>query len=130
MAHAEEPPNDSDTSNGPQAQPTTFTLSTDTPFPLPPKAATAQDASTTPSLPPAMDSVRAHSADEIIQMMKKTPLFMTDLEEGSEGNEGNTIPLLDDHAPNLGCRLIEVSIRTISGSCIMPSYSNLECKSD
>ncbi|KAL8806436.1 MAG: hypothetical protein Q9182_001351 [Xanthomendoza sp. 2 TL-2023] len=28
-----------------------------------------------------MDSVRSHTADEIIQMMKKTPLFMTHLEE-------------------------------------------------
>ncbi|KAL8730091.1 MAG: hypothetical protein Q9166_004290 [cf. Caloplaca sp. 2 TL-2023] len=35
-----------------------------------------------------MDSVRSHTADEIIQMMKKTPLFMTDLDEAAGGADG------------------------------------------
>lgn len=56
----------------------------ETPFPLRPKP-TEQDVSTTPSLPPAMDSVRSHTADEIVQMMKKTPLFMTDLADSADG---------------------------------------------
>ncbi|KAL8819354.1 MAG: hypothetical protein Q9223_002190, partial [Gallowayella weberi] len=59
----------------------------DTPFPLPQKP-TDRDASstTTPSLPPVMDSVRSHTAEEIVQMMKKTPLFMTNLEEAPVGD--------------------------------------------
>ena len=34
-----------------------------------------------PPLPPQMESFRSHTADEIIQMMKRTPLFMTSLED-------------------------------------------------
>lgn len=34
-----------------------------------------------PELPPPMASVRSHTADEIVQMMNKTPLFMTSLED-------------------------------------------------
>ena len=39
-----------------------------------------------PMMPPPMASVKSHTADEIVQMMNKTPLFMTSLE--SEDNEG------------------------------------------
>ena len=39
-----------------------------------------------PLMPPPMASVKSHTADEIVHMMKKTPLFMTSLE--SEDNEG------------------------------------------
>ena len=39
-----------------------------------------------PLMPPPMASVKSHTADEIVQMMNKTPLFMTSL--GAEGNEG------------------------------------------
>ncbi|KAL8676395.1 MAG: hypothetical protein Q9224_007292, partial [Gallowayella concinna] len=42
---------------------------------------------TTPSLPPVMDSVRSHTADEIVQMMKRTPLFMTNLQETPTGDD-------------------------------------------
>ncbi|KAL8765129.1 MAG: hypothetical protein Q9194_006675, partial [Teloschistes cf. exilis] len=59
----------------------------ETPFPLRPKPI-EQDVTTTPSLPPAMDSVRSHTADEIVQMMKKTPLFMTDLADAADGTMG------------------------------------------
>lgn len=59
-------------------------------FPFDPKNA-QQSNSTTPSLPAGMASVRAHTADEILAMMNRTPLFMTDLESGAapdeEGNE-------------------------------------------
>ena len=37
-------------------------------------------------MPPPMASVKSHTADEIVQMMNKTPLFMTSLEGGE--NEG------------------------------------------
>lgn len=59
--------------------------SAETPFPLRPKPTEQQHATTTPSLPPAMDSVRSHTADEIVQMMKKTPLFMTHLDDTADG---------------------------------------------
>ena len=39
-----------------------------------------------PLMPPPMASVKSHTADEIVQMMNKTPLFMSSLE--SEDNEG------------------------------------------
>ncbi|KAL8827115.1 MAG: hypothetical protein Q9170_007140, partial [Blastenia crenularia] len=66
--------------------PVTAQTNPDTPFPIPRKS-TIQDGSTTPSIPPIMDSVRSHSADEIVQMMKKTPLFMTNLDEGGGGED-------------------------------------------
>lgn len=53
------------------------------PFPLPPKS---QDAGINlPSMPPQMESVRSHTADEIVGMMNKTPLFMTSLEDAGNG---------------------------------------------
>ncbi|KAL8969330.1 MAG: hypothetical protein Q9197_004400, partial [Variospora fuerteventurae] len=91
MSRIKELPDVSDTSYASQAKPEPpITSSPETPFPIRAKPH-SQDASTTPSLPPAMDSVRSHSADEIVQMMKKTPLFMTDLDDGGDDddNEGN-----------------------------------------
>ena len=52
------------------------------PFPI--NASRLEQSETTPALPPHMASVRTHTADEIVQMMNRTPLFMTSL----EGNEG------------------------------------------
>ncbi|KAL8924520.1 MAG: hypothetical protein Q9208_003995 [Pyrenodesmia sp. 3 TL-2023] len=75
---------------------TTLPLPIETPFPIRPKPATGQDASTAPPLPPAMESVRSYSADEVVRMMKKTPLFMTNLEEVSGGDEGMHPPLRDN----------------------------------
>ncbi|KAL8750247.1 MAG: hypothetical protein Q9199_007195, partial [Rusavskia elegans] len=77
MSRIQELPDDFNSSNP-------LPPSTETPFPISTKPK-AQDASstTTPSLPPAMDSVRSHTADEIVQMMKRTPLFMTNLDEAA-----------------------------------------------
>ncbi|KAI4105882.1 MAG: hypothetical protein LQ339_003200 [Xanthoria mediterranea] len=77
MSRIQELPNDYNSSNP-------LPPSTETPFPIStkPKAQNASSA-TTPSLPPAMDSVRSHTADEIVQMMKRTPLFMTNLDEAT-----------------------------------------------
>ncbi|KAL9618199.1 MAG: hypothetical protein Q9204_008425, partial [Flavoplaca sp. TL-2023a] len=61
--------------------------SAETPFPIPTRQ-NAHDATsaTTPALPPAMDSVRSYTADEIVNMMKRTPLFMTEVDElGGDG---------------------------------------------
>lgn len=32
-------------------------------------------------MPPAMESVKSHTADEIIELMNQTPLFMTDVDK-------------------------------------------------
>ncbi|KAJ9215158.1 hypothetical protein DTO166G4_3236 [Paecilomyces variotii] len=45
-----------------------------------------------PRMPPAMESVKSHTADEILEMMNKTPLFMTDLENAGD-EEGNNVML-------------------------------------
>ena len=56
--------------------------SNSTPFPI--DANRLEQNGTTPALPPHMASVRTHTADEIVQMMNRTPLFMTSL-ESTEG---------------------------------------------
>lgn len=38
-----------------------------------------------PDLPPSMASVKSHTADEILDMMNRTPLFMTDMEKATDG---------------------------------------------
>ena len=53
------------------------------PFPLPPKI--KDESITLPSIPPQMESVRAHTTEEIVQMMNKVPLFMTSLEDAGNG---------------------------------------------
>lgn len=53
------------------------------PFPLPPK--TKDEEITLPSIPPQMASVRAHTAEEIVQMINKAPLFMTSLDDAGNG---------------------------------------------
>lgn len=42
---------------------------------------------TAPSLPPHMQSVRSHTADEIVDLLKKTPLFMTSLDDSNGEGE-------------------------------------------
>ena len=34
-----------------------------------------------PSLPPGADSIRSHTAEDIVKMMGRSPLFMTSLED-------------------------------------------------
>ncbi|KAI4248667.1 MAG: hypothetical protein L6R42_009199 [Xanthoria sp. 1 TBL-2021] len=91
MSRIQELPDDFNSSNP-------LPPSTETPFPISTKPK-AQDASstTTPSLPPAMDSVRSHTTDEIVNMMKRTPLFMTNLDEaaGVDGEENYRSTLTD-----------------------------------
>ena len=53
------------------------------PFPLPPKS--QDEGVVLPSLPPHMESVRSHTTEEVVQMMSKTPLFMTSLEDTADG---------------------------------------------
>ena len=84
MPRVEELPDDFDESlklDEPEASSTA--TSTAVPFPIKPSSA-AQDGPT-PQLPPQMQSVRSYTADEIVQMMNKTPLFMTSLESVDDG---------------------------------------------
>ena len=53
------------------------------PFPIPPK--NQDEEIILPAVPPHMDPVRAHTADEAIQLMSKTPLFMTSLDDTADG---------------------------------------------
>lgn len=94
MSRVEELPDDFDESlnlnptaapaHAPPSAPNVFpTASSDsTPFPI--DATRLEKNGTTPALPPHMASVRSHTADEIMQMMNRTPLFMTSL-ESTEG---------------------------------------------
>ena len=67
---------------------------TSLPFPIKPSPA-AQDG-VTPQLPPQMQSVRSHTAEEVVQMINKTPLFMTSLEDVDNGAFDPTLKSLGD----------------------------------
>ncbi len=93
MSHVEELPDDFDelrilnpfpkSAPVPRIPPTAASVST----PSPVKSnGERRHGTTTPSLPPQMASVRSHTTDEIMQMMSKTPLFMTSLDDA--GNDG------------------------------------------
>ncbi|KIW05670.1 hypothetical protein, variant [Verruconis gallopava] len=45
-----------------------------------------------PSMPPAMHSIRKYTADEVVKMLNRTPLFMTTLDE-TDGEGGENIEL-------------------------------------
>ncbi|KAL9024396.1 MAG: hypothetical protein Q9196_006550, partial [Gyalolechia fulgens] len=49
-----------------------------------------------------MDSVHSHSTDELVRMMKKIPLFMTDLDEAG-GIDGTCVIVLLRRYYILGC---------------------------
>lgn len=57
------------------------------PFPIIPEKVKNADP-LAPELPPAMASIRSYTPDQLADMMKKTPLFMTDLDNA--GDEGNS----------------------------------------
>lgn len=102
MGQIEELPDDYDESQPqPQPPPSTSTapstelppslLSNDNiPFPIIPEKVQNADP-LAPELPPAMASIRSYTPDQLADMMNKTPLFMTDLDNA--GDEG-TFPLL------------------------------------
>jgi len=62
----------------------------------PHKPATASPSSTSPvpsaALPPAMEFTKQHTTDELIEMINRVPLFMTELDE-TDGGEGNNVDL-------------------------------------
>ena len=68
----------------PPTTPNAFPTASSDSAPFPIDASRLEQSGNTPALPPHMASVRTHTADEIVQMMNRTPLFMTSL-EGTEG---------------------------------------------
>ncbi|EEH16748.1 hypothetical protein PABG_06835 [Paracoccidioides brasiliensis Pb03] len=60
----------------------------ETPFGIKENALSTQS-TTSPAMPPGMASIKSHTADEILDMMNKTPLFMTDLSKATDGDEDN-----------------------------------------
>ena len=66
-----------------QPIPRVSTNSSSVPFPanILKQAREGNDPRYTPSLPPQMEAVRSHTADEIVRMMNRTPLFMTSLDD-------------------------------------------------
>lgn len=45
-----------------------------------------------PKMPPQMEAVRSHTTDELLDMLNKTPLFMTDIDKA--GDESTSIFLI------------------------------------
>ena len=92
MSRSEELPDDFDESLNlnpsptppPPTTPNAFPTASSDSAPFPIDASRLEQGGNTPALPPHMASVRTHTADEIVQMMNRTPLFMTSL-EGTEG---------------------------------------------
>lgn len=67
-----------------------FAPSNEIPFPInEEKLKEVENDPNAPKMPPAMASVKSHSKEELLDMMNKTPLFMTDIENaGDEGMSG------------------------------------------
>lgn len=64
----------------PAAKEPSFLPSGETPFGIK-KDALPKGSEALPAMPPAMESVKSHTADEIIELMNQTPLFMTDVDK-------------------------------------------------
>lgn len=62
-------------------------LANNVPFPIK-EDRVKNDDPMAPEMPPAMASIRSYTADELADMMKKTPLFMTEL----DSKEAESIP--------------------------------------
>lgn len=89
MGRIEELPDDFDESldlnkapvfTPPAAKEPSFLPSGETPFGIK-RDAWPKETAPAPAMPPAMESVKSHTADEIIELMNQTPLFMTDVEK-------------------------------------------------
>ncbi|KAK5014503.1 HSP70/90 co-chaperone, partial [Cryomyces antarcticus] len=68
-------------------------VSQDVPFPMKGDIQTPTDPSQSyVALPPAMASVKQYTADEVLKLMNRTPLFMTTLDE-TDGEGGDNLEL-------------------------------------
>ncbi|KAJ5272944.1 hypothetical protein N7478_008069 [Penicillium angulare] len=66
--------------------------STEAPFPInEERLKEMQNDPSAPDMPPAMASIKSHSKEELLTMMNKTPLFMTDIENAGDENGENTL---------------------------------------
>jgi hypothetical protein len=57
-----------------------------------PNAATGPADAPSAAMPPAMESIRQYTADEVVSMLNRTPLFMTELDE-TDGEGGENVEL-------------------------------------
>lgn len=73
------------TQNLPQPGFDAFAVGNETPFPVNEEGLKARQTDpNAPELPPAMASVQSHSSKDLMDMMNKTPLFMTDMENAGD----------------------------------------------
>ncbi|CAG8272184.1 unnamed protein product [Penicillium salamii] len=80
------------TQNLPQPGFDAFALGNETPFPVNEEGLKARQTDpNAPELPPAMASVQSHSSKDLMDMMNKTPLFMTDMENAGDENGENML---------------------------------------
>ncbi|KAJ5549553.1 Tetratricopeptide-like helical [Penicillium frequentans] len=71
-----------------------FAASNETPFPInEERLKAAKTDPSAPDMPPAMASVKSHTSAELLDLMNKTPLFMTDIDKAGDENGEN--PMLD-----------------------------------
>ncbi|CAI7573204.1 unnamed protein product [Penicillium glandicola] len=71
-----------------------FAPTNEIPFPINEEALKARNTDpNAPELPPAIAAIQSHSSEELMAMMNKTPLFMTDIENA--GDEKGENVLLD-----------------------------------
>lgn len=69
------------------AAPPQLSTPSSTPFPI--KSTPQHHHGPNPALPPQLESVRSHTADDIVRMIRRTPLFMTSLDD-AEGDDDGT----------------------------------------
>ncbi|KAJ5930229.1 Tetratricopeptide-like helical [Penicillium verhagenii] len=69
-----------------------FAPSNEVPFPInEERLKAAKTDPSAPDMPPAMASIKSHTSDELMDMMNKTPLFMTDIENAGDENGDNAM---------------------------------------
>lgn len=62
----------------------------ETPFPINEEALKARNTDpNAPELPPAIAAIQSHSSEELMAMMNKTPLFMTDIDKAGDESTSN-----------------------------------------
>lgn len=62
-----------------------FAASNEAPFPInEERLKEMQKDLNAPELPPAIAAIKSHSKEELLDMMNKTPLFMTDIENAGD----------------------------------------------
>jgi hypothetical protein len=94
MGQIEELPDDYDEPNP------SLVSNNNTPFPIKPDVIHNDDA-LAPELPPAMASIRSYTPDQLADMLNKTPLFMTDLENAGDERASPPSSILTQLTPGL-----------------------------